>query len=347
MNELQQALDRGWDLARSGLVPAAAAFLLDPGRADQEKADFLEALHRRGESPGEVEAFVREFLLRAVPFEVPAGSGPVLDVCGTGGDKLGLFNVSTTVMFILAAAGVRVVKHGNRGITSRSGGADVLEALGVAPVQPPEVLQRCLAEAGCVFLFAPSFHPAFAAVAGARKLLAAAGKASVFNMLGPLLNPARPTHQLAGVFSAGLMPIYAEVLPALGRRRGWVVHGSAGAHGAMDELSTLGPTQVLSWDGQLRKELAIDPAELGLSRPDLADLRGGEATDNARLLVELLEQRQGGARRDLVALNAAAALVVCGCAAGLAEALRLAGELIDSGAAWDRVERLRRAVVSH
>ncbi|MFZ4482504.1 MAG: anthranilate phosphoribosyltransferase [Chthoniobacterales bacterium] len=323
-------------------VREIAADLLSASAGDEEKADFLEALNHRGETPGEVCAFASTFLDRAEPFEVPAGLGPVLDVCGTGGDKLGLFNVSTAVMFVAAGAGARLVKHGNRGVTSRSGGADVLEALGVPIEAPPETLARMLETAGAVFLFAPRFHPAFRAVAPARKILGGRGRASVFNMLGPLLNPARPAGQLTGVFSEQLLPVYADVLPRLGRERAWIVHGRAGEHGVMDEISTLGPTVVVEiGEGPSRRRF-LQPEDLGFAPGNLADLRGGDAADNALLLERILGGVPGPAR-DLVLANAAAALIVAGLADEWSAAVARAAEAIDSGAAARVLSLMRQA----
>lgn len=323
-------------------VESVVGELLSGRTGDEAKADFLQALHGRGESPAEVRAFAEAFLRLAEPFDVPGDLGGVLDVCGTGGDRLGLFNISTAVMFVAAGAGAKLVKHGNRGITSRSGGADVLEALGIPPDLPEETLRIMLAEAGAVFLFAPRFHPAFKAVAPARKLLAARGSASIFNMLGPLLNPARPAFQLTGVFSESLLPVYAEVLPGLGRERAWVVHGRAGAGGVVDEISTLGPTTLIETGagGAVRHELT--PAGLGVAEASIEDLRGGDGAHNAAMLRELLAGDRRGAARDIVLLNAAAALQVAGVAGDWAEGMALAGESIDSGAAGGVLASLQR-----
>ncbi|MGA1123856.1 MAG: anthranilate phosphoribosyltransferase [Chthoniobacterales bacterium] len=325
-------------------VAAAAGALLSGDSGDEEKADFLEALNKRGEQPGEVRAFAAEFLRAAVPFEVPDGAGPVLDVCGTGGDKLGLFNISTAVMFVAAGAGARVVKHGNRGITSRSGGADVLEALGVPVELPPETLTRMLESCGACFLFAPRFHPAFKAVAGARKVLAARGRASIFNMLGPLLNPVRPAFQLTGVFAESLVPLYAAVLPGLGRKRAWVVHGKVEG-GVMDEMSTAGRTLVSEVNnGQIiEKELA--PGQFFEAPSSLESLQGGDAPVNARILTELLAG-ETGPRRDILLLNSAAALVVANIAADLPEGVARASEAIDSGAARRVLDKMRQVAAA-
>ena len=318
-------------------------WLLDESVAAENKADFLGALHRRGETPAEVVTLADTILGRAVPFDVPADLRPVIDVCGTGGDKLGLFNVSTAVMFVAAGAGARLVKHGNRGITSKSGGADVLEALGVPVDLSVPLLQDMLGEAGAVFLFAPCFHPAFKAVAPARKLLAERGQPSVFNMLGPLLNPSRPEGQLVGVFNESLVSLYADVLPGLGRSRAWVVHGRAGESGVMDEISTLGPTLIakVSSDGMVVRE-TVQPADLGVATANVDALRGADATGNARLLLDILGGEQRGAARDIVLVNAAAALVVAGLTEDWSEAMARAAESIDSGAASAVLQRMRR-----
>ncbi len=326
----------------AGQIREVATWLLDENVAPDEKADFLGALHRRGETPAEVVALAETMLEHAVPFDVPDDLRPVIDVCGTGGDKLGLFNISTAVMFVAAGAGARLVKHGNRGITSKSGGADVLEALGLPVDLPVERLQDMLGEAGAVFLFAPCFHPAFKAVAPARKLLAERGQPSVFNMLGPLLNPSRPEGQLAGVFNESLVDLYADVLPGLGRERAWVVHGKAGDTGVMDEISTLGPTLIAKVSGGKTTRDTVTPADLGVSAAELEALRGGDAPANAQLLSEMLRGERRGAARDIVAVNAAAALIVAGLTDDWAEARERAEESIDSGAAEQVLKRMRR-----
>lgn len=323
-------------------VRAVVEELVAPHGPDMEAADFLEALHRRGETPQEVAAFASAFLGFAEPFERSPDLGPMLDVCGTGGDQLGLFNVSTAVMFVAAGAGARVVKHGNRKVTSKSGGADVLEALGVPVDLEPARLRGMLEEAGATFLFAPKFHPAFKNLAAARQLLARRGSASVFNMLGPLLNPARPEYQLTGVFSPLLLDMYAGVLPALGRERAWVVHGSAPPHGVMDEISTIGPTAVLDLCGRERSRRTLDPGSMGVSPARLEELRGGDADANARLLLEILSGGGGRAARDIVRVNAAAALIVAGVASGWDDAMERSTASIDSGAARRVLDAMRR-----
>ncbi len=343
MDGLIAGLREGRDLDDTQVAEAAAR-LLDPGEEDARKAELLEALARKGESPAEIAGFVRVFLKHAVDpgMEGFRAAGPLLDVCGTGGDKLDLFNVSTTAMFVAAAAGAVVVKHGNRGITSKSGGADVLEAIGIPLDLPPEGFRRCLEQAGVGFLFAPSYHPAFKAVAPVRKQLAERGVRTLFNLIGPLMNPARPECQLVGVSGPGLGPVFADILARLGRRNAWVVQGLTAEGLPVDEVSLMGPTQV--WPaGSGGEGFEIHPRDFGIGLCEVAALKGGDAAYNARLLEDILGGHERGPKRDMVLLNAAAAITCAGLAGDMAAALDLARRLIDEGAALDRVERLRRA----
>jgi len=272
---------------------------------------------------------------------VPFSGEGCLDVCGTGGDRAGLFNVSTAVMLVAAACGVRVVKHGNRGITSKSGGADVLEALGVRIDLPPEGAAAALDSAGCCFLFAPHYHPAFQAVAPVRKFLAEKGETSIFNMLGPLLNPSRPSFQLAGVFDECLLPIYARVFALLKRRRAWAVHGTGPV--SLDEVSPLDVTKVSEWEEGAAREFLIHPHELGIGPIRVDDLAGGNAAFNAAIISDVLAGNLRDGARTIVQLNAGAALVISGVAPDLAAGMKLAGDAIDNGAARDVLARLRAA----
>ena len=322
-------------------IEAAVAALTDPAVPDAHKANFLRALLARGETPVEIAGFAQALLSRAVDPGLDAARlpGPMLDVCGTGGDQLGLFNVSTTAAFVLAAGGACVVKHGNRAVTSKSGGADVLAALGVPLELSPAGLRRSLEETGFGFLFAPFYHPAFRAVVPARRLLAAEGIGTVFNLLGPLLNPARPAHQLVGIFSPELTHVYAEVLQRLGRRSAWVVHGAGG----MDELSTFGETRVSRFVGEQGIiDEGLNPEDAGLSRTaDLEILRGGDAEANARTLVGILAGEIVDARCELVLLNAAAGFVVAGLEGSLAAGVARARKAIGSGHALRVLQRLQ------
>jgi len=305
---------------------------------EASKAEFLRALRAKGETAREIAGFVQALLARAVDprLDLEKLPGPVIDICGTGGDKLELFNISTTAMFVLAAGGACVVKHGNRAITSKCGGADVLEELGVKIELPPANLRRCLEEHGLGFIFAPAYHPAFKAIGPVRKALAAQGVPTIFNLLGPLLNPARPPYQLIGVFSPLLLPKYAEALAVLGRAHAWVVHGRG-----MDELSLTGPSIVHELAGGLVREFTVDPAQFGLAACEIADLRGGERAENAAILGAILDGSERGPRRDVVLLNAAAGFVITGLAADLAAGLALGREQIDSGRALEKLRALQ------
>ncbi|RPJ29806.1 MAG: anthranilate phosphoribosyltransferase, partial [Verrucomicrobiaceae bacterium] len=277
MDALIHHLEDGQELSARE-VEVAAELLLDTAVGDEKKARLLEALARKGETPGEIAGFVEAFLGHAV--EPHLGllelEGPTLDVCGTGGDQLDLFNVSSTAMFIAAAAGAVVVKHGNRGITSKSGGADVLEALGIRIDLPPDGFRRCIEQSGMGFMFAPVYHPAFKAVAGVRKALATRGVRTIFNLIGPLLNPARPQCQLVGVFSREFCPAFAEILQRLGRESAWVVHGTTGDGRVVDEVSLMGSTRICkagAYEDIADEE--VRPRDFGMKHAEVAELRGG------------------------------------------------------------------------
>jgi len=346
MHDLVSALRARRSLAPDEIAHAAE-YLLAEGADANLKSDFLQALTQKGETDAEIAGFVEAFLDRAVDpgLDPSALPGPAIDVCGTGGDRLDLFNVSTTVMFVLAAGGAAVVKHGNRSVTSQCGGADVLEELGVRIDLSPEAFREQLQTVGCGFLFAPHYHPAFKTIAPVRKALGAQGIATIFNLLGPLLNPARPAHQLVGVFSEAALPKYAATLRRLGRFRAWAVHGRAGNDRGMDEISTMGTTAVHGVDstGTLEPS-AITPEMLqgmGMGRPGLGELRGGSRSENARIVAGILDGTVTGPKRELVEINAAAAFVVAGLAAGLPGGVALAREQLDSGRAFEKLKAMR------
>jgi anthranilate phosphoribosyltransferase len=327
----------------SAQIAEAAAHLVDPAIESAVKADFLRALAQKGETPAEIAAFVNEFLKLAVDpgLDRTKLPGPMLDVVGTGGDQLHLFNVSSTAMFILAAGGVCVTKHGNRGITSKAGGADVLEALGIKIDLPKEKVVAGIESIGLGFFFAPLYHPAFKAVVEARKRLAAEGQRSIFNVLGPLLNPSRPDYQLIGVFDPKLTRAFGEILVQLGRQGAWVVHGSAGVGQGMDELSTLGMNEVCQLESGHLSETKIDPKALGFGKAKLEDLVGGDATENAAILEGVLAGTLKGAKRDIAVLNAAAGFVITGKAADLEAGKALAEELLSRGAAHAKLRAMQ------
>ena len=256
-----------------------------------------------------------------------------LDLCGTGGDGLGTLNISTAVSFVVAACGVPVAKHGNRSASSRSGAADVLEALGVNINLDPQAAASVLTDTGLAFLFAQTYHPAMKHVGHARKQI---GRRTIFNLLGPLANPARVTHQLVGVFSSDWLVPYAEALKALGSRRAWIVHGKDG----LDEISISGPTQIAVLDNGTVTTGELTPEDAGLGRSPLAEITGGNAAHNARALRHLLEAGTPGAYRDIVLLNAGAALMVAGVAKDVKDGVAKAAQALDSGAARAKLEAL-------
>jgi anthranilate phosphoribosyltransferase len=247
-----------------------------------------------------------------------------------------LFNISTASMFVLAAGGAIVVKHGNRAITSQCGGADVLEALGVRIDLAPAELKRCVENLGLGFVFAPSYHPAFKAIGPVRRRLAAQGIPTIFNMLGPLLNPARPEFQMVGVFSPALLGKYAHSLGALGRTRAWALNGDG-----TDELTITGPSHVHEVARGAVREFMVSPAELGINSCALSELRGGDKMTNAAILVGILDGSDRGAKADIVALNAAAGFVITGLAPDLVSGLAMAREQIANGKALAKLRALQ------
>ena len=299
---------------------------------------FLTLLHAKGETSDEVTGLARAMVEAAVPCPLPSDHGtPVVDLVGTGGDRLASINVTTLASFITAGCGVPVCKHGNRAASSSVGTADVLEALGVAIEVGPEGVARCVAEAGMGFCFAQRFHPAMRYVGPVRKEL---GVPTVFNFLGPLTNPARTRHQLVGVSDPAMAPIMAGVFGATGSRRSFIVHADDG----LDELSVTSPAAVLEvrGDGSGDFEVSswrVDPAALGIAPATMADLKGGDAAFNARVIRSVLEG-EAGPRRDIGVLNAAAALMVAGRVDDLADGMELAAESLDSGRALGVLDAL-------
>jgi anthranilate phosphoribosyltransferase len=308
---------------------AAAAFeLIIRGDATPvQVAGFLVALRMKGETVDEITGFARTARAMATPIAV---DGKLLDTCGTGGDGLLTFNISTLSAIVAAACGARVAKHGNRAASSACGSADVLEQLGVKIDLAPEGVARCIDEAGIGFMFAPIFHPSFRFAAVPRREL---GMRTVFNVLGPLCNPAGAKYQALGVADETLAGKMADVLVRLGVERAIVFHSADG----MDELSVGSPSLVIEIDGR-RKEYQLDPAELGLAPASVDDMRGGGPEENARIAREVLDGATGP-RRDVVLLNAAAALRAAGLAKDWKDGIRAGGEAIDSGRAADVLQR--------
>jgi anthranilate phosphoribosyltransferase len=290
---------------------------------------LLMALRVRGETVEEITGAVTAMREKMLRVEAPAGA---VDIVGTGGDASGSFNISTCAAFIVAGAGVPVAKHGNRALSSRSGAADVLAALGVNIELPPQRVGHCIKEAGIGFMFAPAHHPAMKNVGPTRVEL---GTRTIFNLLGPLSNPAGVKRQMVGVFSRQWVEPLAQVLKNLGAEAVWVVHGSDG----LDEITTAGPTHVAALKGGEVRTFELSPEQAGLPRVKSEALRGGDAQANAQALAEVLKGRKG-AFRDVAMLNAAAGLIVAGRAADLTQAVALAQRSIDSGEAEGRLQRL-------
>jgi anthranilate phosphoribosyltransferase len=293
-------------------------------------ASFLTALRMKGETVAEITGAAR--VMREKAHRVKVGSKTVLDTCGTGGDQKGTFNISTTSAFVVAGAGVNVAKHGNRSVSSQSGSADVLGALRVKVDAPKERVEECIDQIGIGFLFAPLLHEAMKYAVQPRRDI---GIRTVFNLLGPLTNPAMASHQLLGLYSGDLLGTIAHVLKNLGSMRAMAVHGLEG----LDEISLCGPTRVAELhDGEV-KEYVIEPEQLGLKKCRLEELRGGNAEQSAAIVKAILHGDKGPAR-DVVLLNSGAALYVSGKAATIQDGMRLAAESIDSGKARQKLEQL-------
>jgi len=316
------------DLSRAEMARAMGE-IADGGATPAQVGAFLAALRVKGETVDEIAGAAE--VMRARAERVRVDRDVFVDTCGTGGDGRNTFNISTTAAFAVAGAGVAVAKHGNRSVSSRCGSADLLAALGVDVEAPKERVERCIADVGIGFLFAPRLHPAFKAVAGIRRELAIR---TVFNLLGPLANPAGARHQVLGVYEARWVPVIGGVLAALGARRAFVVHGEG-----LDEIAVTGATKVADVrDGRVEL-FTVTPEELGLPRWPENAIAGGDADRNAAIARDVLAG-QRGAPRDAVLANAAAALVVAGAAPDLRTGVALAAEAIDRGAAREKLDLL-------
>ncbi len=339
LDTLTQKAASGADLSREEIADAVA-LLLDGCVAADAKAVFLTSLAHRGETADEIAAFALELRKRALDPQIDPTrfGGVVFDVVGTGADMAHTFNISSCVMFVAAAAGVAVAKHGNRAVTSKCGSADVLAALGARIELAPAAARRCLEETGVTFFFAPLYHPSFKAIVPVRKQLAAKKQRTVFNILGPLVNPARPTHQLVGVFDRALVRRYAEVLRLLGLKHALVVHGDG-----LDELSIMGPNTVAEvWGSRIEESIRdfhVLCSQWRGVEVKLAELAGDDPATNAGIARDVLSGKDRGARRDIVLLNASAALVVSGKSDSFELGWQRAAELIDSGAALAKLEQ--------
>jgi len=330
MLEALETVAAGGSLTRDQ-AHTVMGLIMDGGATPAQVGALLMGLRLRGETVDEVTGFA--LAMREHATHVQCQRTPLVDTCGTGGDGLGTFNISTTAAFVAAGAGAVVAKHGNRAASSHCGSADVLAELGVRLDLAPDDVARCVDDIGIGFLFAQALHPAMKHAAGPRREL---GVRTVFNILGPLSNPAGATRQVLGVGSASLMALVAEVSAALGTVRAFVVHG-----GGMDEITTLGPTTVVEVRDGMTRQYDLCPEDLGLAPATLMDLAGGTPAENADILLRVLSG-EPGPRRDVVLLNAAAAIAAADLASSLAEAVPIAQESIDSGAALAKLEALRR-----
>ena len=320
----------GHDLSEEEAVQAMDHIMEGQGLPTQI-ASLLTALRMKGEKSEEIAGFARAMRKRAVRIH-PKNGSCVVDTCGTGGDGSGTFNISTAVALVAAGGGLTVAKHGNRSVSSRSGSADVLEALGVDISLAPEAVEHCLQENGLAFLFAPSFHPAMKHALGPRREI---GIRTAFNVLGPLTNPAGATVQLLGIYRKDLGKMIAEALRNLGSKGAFVVHGED----RCDEISITGKTDIWQLrDGSI-EQFQLEPEEVGLPKSHLEAIRGGTPEENARILLSILRGEKGP-RRNVVLLNAAAVFVAAGKVSTLRDGIAMGGESIDSGRAMEKLQML-------
>lgn len=326
-------------------VERAVVLLLDASVAEERKLDFLVGLEERGATGREAAFFAEAFRSRSAPlgFGGHWEGRPILDCCGTGGGGLNLCNISTGTMFVLAAAGIPVVKHGNRGVSKISGSGDVLEAMGIPIRLSPEAAERSLRELGMAYLHAPDYHPAFLAVGPLRRKLAAQGRKTVFNLLGPLLNPARPSAQIVGVFLRPHLALFEEALPLGGCRRPVVVFGADARGRPLGELGLEGTAEVRGLDLPEREEaLASFARRRGYAGARLEEALVGSARESAERLRAVFAGRERGLVRGLLAVNAAVGLIAGGHPLSLAEALETVEELLESGRVAERLRQAER-----
>jgi anthranilate phosphoribosyltransferase len=326
---LIEKLTRHEDLA-SDEAAAAMTEIMEGRAVPAHIAGLLVGLAMKGERPQEIVGLARAMRAHAVPLS-RTYSG-VIDTCGTGGDKSGTFNISSCAALVVAACGVRVAKHGNRSASSRTGGADVFEAMGIRITAPPPVVERCLDQVGIGFFFAPTFHPSMRHAAPVRREL---GVRTAFNLLGPLTNPAGASRQIVGVSRPEFTELLARALLLLGTERAWVVHGADG----IDELTTAGYTKISECRGGMVNTFYLHPADVGVPKASTAALVGGDARANAVIVESVLHGSQGPAR-DVVLLNAGAALFIAGAAGSVQEGIAQAASAIDSGAANSTLQKL-------
>lgn len=328
MKSILEKIIAGGDLSAAECI-RALVHLRASDVSPEQKGAFLGALQTKGIHAQEISGFAKALLKEALLFKAPKGS---IDVCGTGGDSQGTFNISTTVAFVVAAAGIPVAKHGNRSISSKCGSADVLELLGVPAQLPPKDAARMLRETGFTFLFAPLYHPVMKELATLRRNL---GVRTIFNLLGPLLNPARVKKQVVGIYDASKIKTYAEALSQLGSKDALVV-----CAGGLDEISTITPTQYCHLkNGKLRLGV-LNAQTYGFKKPKQQDLLGGGPMENAEITLGILKGAKGP-KRDIVALNAGAAIWISGVVTDLKSGIHMASDILDSGAAFHVLETVR------
>ncbi len=343
--ELTDHVSAGRDLSPAQIA-LAAEVLAGAVETDEAKGAFLSSLARKGETAAEVAEFARCFRTRSVNPGVEAWAPRAIDIVGTGGDHAGGFNISSLVVLVLASAGVIVMKHGNRGITSKCGSADLLAALGVNLEAPPEKLRRALDELGFVFFFAPAYHPAFKHIAPVRKALAARGQRTVFNILGPLINPGRPAHVLLGTFAAAWVPKLAGALDQLGTSAGLAVHGVIDAQRGIDELTTATVNRVCGCGAQRAIDGEWRAEDFGLGVSPFEHLTGGDVVANLAIVDAVLAGRGPAGLVDTIVLNAAVGLWLVGKVASVREGLVPARDLLLGGAVRRKIEATRAFYLS-
>ncbi len=320
---------------------AVADLLASADQDPERKGVFLTRLAEKGESASEVAGLAKRYRELARDPGLGEWSETAIDVCGTGGDKQHTFNISTTVSFVVAAAGIPVLKHGNRSITSKCGSSNLLESLGVDIASDDATLRRSMQELGFCFMFAPAFHPAFKEIVPVRQALAAKGQRTVFNILGPLINPARPAYQLLGVFSPDVMELMASALDSLGLKSGLIAHCDLGEKGGMDEFSAAGSNIARGFGALGSIDETWSPAEMGIEPGPLADLEGGDATENVAILEDLLDGKAPKTLEDSVVVNAAAAFFIAGRHGSAREGVDEARDLLRGGAVRRLLQRAR------
>ena len=334
MQDTIERITDGADLSQAEAREAARAVFEDATEA--QIGALLAALRAKGETEAEIAGFAQG--MRDAARTIAPDRAPLVDTCGTGGDGHDTINVSTTAAIVASGADLAVAKHGNYSVSSRSGSADVLESLGVTVDAEPDAVERAIEEDGIGFMLAPVFHPAMKAVIGPRKEL---GMRTIFNVLGPLTNPAGAGAQTVGVYDPDLVPVLARALARMETDRALVVHGSG-----LDEVAVHGETAVAEVDGDAIEEYVVGPADLGLDRHDLAAVRGGTPEENAADLEAIVRGELDGAKRDIVLANAGAAAYVGGAASSLEEGVEVAAAAIASGRAAEQLEALQRAAVA-